>query len=164
MTASEILAEVGERRSSLPLERKRMPVLVFRTLRQGLIWEVEGRDLELTEVRDMMTHSRKQKDGWEIPEAKYTRSLQDRPKDLLRQLKVPESQLGRVAKSAIQVALSELMRDARIGPELYDLEGDELGTRFVVRCTQSFHLCSFPKSYLMFCPAFALWPRCLGGA
>jgi len=112
MTASEILAEVGERRSSLPLERKRMPVLVFRTLRQGLIWEVEGRDLELTEVRDMMTHSRKQKDGWEIPEAKYTRSLKDRPKDLLRQLKIPESQLGRVAKSAIQTDIRRYLEDS----------------------------------------------------
>jgi len=43
---------------TLKLDRERLPRLLFRVMRQGLIWNVDERDLELAEVRDMLLMSR----------------------------------------------------------------------------------------------------------
>ena len=39
---------------TLKLDRETMPRLLFRVMREGLIWNVDKRDLELGEVRDML--------------------------------------------------------------------------------------------------------------
>merc|ERR1719392_507218 len=43
---------------TLPLSKDRLPRLLYRVLRHGLIWDVNQRDLDLQEVRDMLLLSR----------------------------------------------------------------------------------------------------------
>ena len=43
---------------TLKLDRETMPRLLFRVMREGLIWNVDMRDLELGEVRDMLLMER----------------------------------------------------------------------------------------------------------
>ena len=45
---------------TLKLEKNRIPRLLYRVLRQGLIWNMDMRDLELGEIRDMLLMSRSQ--------------------------------------------------------------------------------------------------------
>merc|ERR1719369_1144704 len=48
---------------TLQLCKDRMPRLLFRVMRQGLVWDVNQRDLDLEEVRDMLLLFRGQQEN-----------------------------------------------------------------------------------------------------
>jgi len=138
-SAADILSEVGERKSSLPLEREWMPVLVFRTLRQGLVWEVDRRDLDLGEIRDMMFLSREQQDKLFFARQPVDKELLSRqanskkfssgPSMKLerRQSNINFSELCDVAKSAIQTDIVKYLQDS-------DISEDEVETHPKPKC------------------------------
>jgi len=90
---------------------------VFRTLRQGLVWEVDRRDLDLGEIRDMMFLSREQQDKLFFARQPVDKELLSRqanskkfssgPSMKLerRQSNINFSELCDVAKSAIRQIL-----------------------------------------------------------
>ena len=49
---------IAARGYTLKLDRDTMPRLLFRVMREGLVWNVDMRDLELSEVRDMLLMER----------------------------------------------------------------------------------------------------------
>ena len=44
------------------LDREKLPRLLYRVMKQGMIWDVEERDLDLGEVRDMLLMTREQEE------------------------------------------------------------------------------------------------------
>ena len=125
-SASDILCEVGERKSSLPVGREWMSVLVFRTLRQGLISEVDRRDLDLGEIRDMMFLSREQQDRLFFARHSEDKDLQQNCKKFSsgpsikperRQSNINFSELCNVAKSAIQTDIVKYLQDSDISED-----------------------------------------------
>ena len=159
-SASEIITDVGERKFSLPLQRDRIPLLVYRTLRQGLVWEVERRDLELGEIRDMMLLSRVQQDRTLICiQKKAARQQDDQDQENSKipqtdqQIKpnVPRNrslfaELSTVSKSAIQTDIKKyLLIDSDISEDEVEIISLNSSMTNKVGCCSSYPLINISK-------------------
>ena len=119
---------------TLKLDRNKMPTLLFRVMRQGLIWNIDDRDLDLTEIRDMLLMSRHSVEravsdtcsstgtgslpGQEGHHHGVSRSKITNDVSKL----VKPSDLQKFSKSALQSDLLKMSKDFKTVPELVSID------------------------------------------
>ena len=107
---------------TLKLDRDKMPTLLYRVMRQGLIWNMDDRDLDLTEIRDMLLVSRRRVEknvsegstsrngnldqDFNVQKARKSEKKTHNPK-----LSVKHSDLQKFSKSALQTDLMKIVPD-----------------------------------------------------